>query len=73
MILTCWLIAYKNPSILDIIVSISGPTGAILVLLLPMYAIHKIPALSPYRNKLSNVFVTIIGIITVSSIFYSFV
>lgn len=73
MILTCWFIAYKNPSILDIMVSISGPTGAVLVLLLPMYAIHKIPALSPYRNKLSNVFVTIIGIITVSSIFYSFV
>ncbi|KAB1854576.1 septum formation initiator [Acinetobacter tandoii] len=73
MILTCWFVAYKNPSILDIIVSISGPTGAILVLLLPMYAIRKIPALSPYRNKASNIFVTVIGIITVSAIFYSLV
>ncbi|MEB6636319.1 septum formation initiator [Acinetobacter baumannii] len=73
MILTCWIIAYKNPSILDIIVSISGPTGAIIVLLMPMYAIRKIPVLSPYRNKLSNVFVTLIGFITVSAIFYSLV
>ncbi|MBP4064360.1 septum formation initiator [Acinetobacter baumannii] len=73
MILTCWFIAYKNPSILDIIVSISGPTGAILVLLLPMYAIHKIPSLAPYRNKVSNIFVTLIGVITVSAIFYGLV
>ncbi|MDO7209500.1 aromatic amino acid transport family protein [Acinetobacter nosocomialis] len=73
MILSCWFIAYKNPSILDIIVSISGPTGAILVLLLPMYAIHKIPSLAPYRNKVSNIFVTLIGVITVSAIFYGLV
>ena len=41
-----------------------------ILLLLPMYAIHKLPALAPYRGKTSNVFVTLIGLITVSAIFY---
>ncbi|WP_255964803.1 hypothetical protein, partial [Klebsiella pneumoniae] len=31
--------AYKNPSILGIIECISGPTGAAILLLLPMYAV----------------------------------
>lgn len=70
MILTCWFAAYKNPSILGIIECISGPTGAAILLLLPMYAIHKLPVLAPYRGKASNIFVTLIGLITVSAIFY---
>ncbi len=70
MVLTCWFAAYKNPSILGIIECISGPTGAAILLLLPMYAIHKLPVLAPWRGKASNVFVTLIGLITVSAIFY---
>lgn len=58
MVLTCWFAAYKNPSILGIIECISGPTGAAILLLLPMYAIHKLPVLAPWRGKASNVFVT---------------
>lgn len=69
MVLTCWFAAYKNPSILGIIECISGPTGAAILLLLPMYAIHKLPVLA-WRGKASNVFVTLIGLITVSAIFY---
>lgn len=70
MFVTCWLIAYINPSILGIIESISGPIGAVILLLLPMYAIRKLPVLKIYRNKISNVFVTIIGVITVSAIIF---
>lgn len=73
MVLTCWFAAYKNPSILGIIESISGPTGAAILLLLPMYAIHKLPVLAPWRGKISNVFVTLIGLVTVSAIFYAMV
>lgn len=70
MVATCWFAAWRNPSILGIIESISGPTGAAILLLLPMYAIHKLPVMAPYRGKISNVFVTVIGLITVSAIFY---
>jgi serine transporter len=72
VILTCWYTAYANPSILGIIDSISGPTGAVILCILPMYAIRKVPSLANYRGKISNVFVTIIGVITVLAIFKSF-
>ncbi|PEJ36011.1 septum site-determining protein [Peribacillus butanolivorans] len=71
-LLTSWYIAYVNPNILGIIESIIGPIGAIMVLLLPMYAIRKLPILAKYRRKVSNVFVTVIGLVTVSAIFFMF-
>ncbi|NMM64434.1 septum formation initiator [Clostridium sp. P21] len=71
VILTCWYTAYANPSILGIIESVSGPTGAVILCILPMYTIHKIPALAKYRGKASNVFVTAVGVITVLAIFKS--
>ncbi|WP_068639354.1 hypothetical protein [Thauera butanivorans] len=67
----CWIAAWLNINVLSIIESFAGPAGAIILLLLPMYAIHKVPALAPYRGRISNVFVTTVGMITVSAIFYS--
>ncbi|WP_232696601.1 aromatic amino acid transport family protein [Brevibacillus daliensis] len=65
VVLTCWLTAYTNPSILGIIDSLSGPLVAAILCLLPMYAIRKIPVLAKYRGKLSNAFVIIVGVLTV--------
>lgn len=55
---------------LSIVEGFAGPAGAIILLLLPMYAVRRVPALAPYRGRISNVFVTVIGIFTVSAIFY---
>ncbi|WP_144514750.1 aromatic amino acid transport family protein [Bacillus thuringiensis] len=65
VVLTCWYIAYTNPSILGIIDALSGPLVAAILCILPMYAIRKVSVLAKYRGKLSNVFVIIIGILTV--------
>lgn len=65
VVLTCWYAAYANPSILGIIDTLSGPLVAAILCLLPMYAINKVPALAKYKGKLSNVFVTVVGILTV--------
>lgn len=73
ILISCWYTAYKNPSILGIIEVISGPAGAIILLLLPMYAIYKIPSLQRYRGKFSNVFVIITGFITVSALLYGLI
>ncbi|MFS8293732.1 septum formation initiator [Enterobacter hormaechei] len=73
MVLTCWYTACENPSILGIIESISGPTGAVILLLLPMYAIYKIPSLRQYRGRVSNYFIILTGIVTVSAIFFNVV
>ncbi len=70
MIITCWGVATINPSILGMIESLGGPAIAIILFLMPMYAIVKVPALKKYRNRLSNAFVTVSGLISLSAILY---
>lgn len=68
MIVTCWLVAYVNPSILDLIDMVNAPLIALILFLLPMYAIYKVPALAKYKNNvLSNAFVIIVGVLVVLS------
>jgi serine transporter len=38
---------------------------------MPMYAIKKVPAMKKYAGSISNVFVTVIGLMSISAIFYS--
>lgn len=71
--LTTWLAAVLNPSILGLIESLAGPVIAAILYLMPMYAIRRIPALAPYRGRLSNVFVTVAGIVAISGILFSLI
>ena len=70
MIVTCWGVATLNPSILGMIESLGGPAIAIILFLMPMYAIAKVPALHKYRNPLADTFTTLIGLIAISAIVY---
>ncbi|WP_139016924.1 aromatic amino acid transport family protein [Commensalibacter intestini] len=70
--ITAWIVSIYNPNVLNLIESISGPLFALLLFLMPMYAIHTVPALSKYKGKKSNIFVTIIGAIAVSAAVYQF-
>ncbi|MBC9131898.1 HAAAP family serine/threonine permease [Frischella sp. Ac48] len=70
MFLTTWIVATFNPSILTLIESLGGPVQAILLFILPMYAIHKLPALANYRGRLSNLFIVITGLIAISATLY---
>ncbi|MGC6388384.1 HAAAP family serine/threonine permease [Ewingella sp. S1.OA.A_B6] len=71
MLLTTWLVATLNPSILGMIENIGGPIIAMLLFLMPMYAIHKVPAMKKYSGHVSNVFVVIMGLIAMSAIVYT--
>jgi len=73
MILTCWIVATINPNILKMIETLGGPVIALLLFIMPMYAITKVPAMKKYSHKLSNVFITIIGIISISAIIYGLI
>jgi serine transporter len=74
LISSCWLIATINPSILGMIEMLSGPVIAVMLFLMPMYAIATVPALQKYRTqKLGNGFTVIIGVIAVSAILYGLV
>ncbi|WP_426132733.1 serine/threonine transporter [Pseudomonas sp. PWP3-1b2] len=71
MVLTCWAVATFNPSILGMIETMGGPIIACLLFLMPMYAIHRVPALRQYSGQASNVFVVVIGLIALSAIVFS--
>ncbi|MGR5062088.1 serine/threonine transporter [Photobacterium sp. DNB22_13_2] len=71
MLVTTWIVATINPSILGMIESLGGPIIAMLLFIMPMYAINKVPAMRKYSGAISNVFIVIIGLISISAIFYS--
>ncbi|EOC1216495.1 HAAAP family serine/threonine permease [Cronobacter sakazakii] len=71
MLITTWIVATLNPSILGMIETLGGPIIAMILFLMPMYAIARVPAMRKYSGHISNVFVTIIGLIAISAIFYS--
>ncbi|KMJ46759.1 HAAAP family serine/threonine permease [Xenorhabdus khoisanae] len=71
MLVSAWIIATLNPSILDIIQSLGGPIIAMILFIMPMYAIHKVPAMRKYAGKPSNIFVVVTGSIAISAAIYS--
>lgn len=71
MIITCWIVATINPNILKMIETLGGPVIAVLLFIMPMYAISKVPSMKKYSNQLSNIFITIMGIVSISAIVYS--
>ncbi|MBB4735149.1 HAAAP family serine/threonine permease [Micrococcus cohnii] len=71
--LTTWVVAIVNPQVLTLIETIAGPIIAVILYLMPMYAMHRLEALAPYRRQASNVFVVIAGLVAVSGIVYGVV
>lgn len=71
MVLSCWIVATLNPNILKMIETLGGPVIAIILFLMPMYAIAKVPAMKQYRAPLSNAFITILGLIALSATIFS--
>lgn len=71
MLLTAWLVAWADPSILGMIETLCGPTIAILLFLMPMWAIHTVPALKRFRGKPANYFIFFMGLLAVATIFYN--
>ncbi len=64
------VVAYANPNILDLIEAMGAPIIASLLCLLPMYAIRKAPAMAKYKGKPENIFVTVVGLLTILNIVY---
>lgn len=70
MILTCWIAATLNPSILGMIETLGGPVIASILFVMPMYAIRKIPAMQKFRQPLANLFTLFIGLVAISATLY---
>ena len=70
MLLTTWIVATLNPSILGMIETFCGPIIALLLFIMPTYAIYRVPAMQRYLNEKSHLFVFFIGLIALSAIVY---
>lgn len=73
MIISCWAVATINPNILTMIETLGGPVIALILFLMPMYAILKVPAMKKYRQLWANIFVALIGVVAISAILYSLI
>jgi serine transporter len=73
MLVTTWMVATLNPSILGMIETLGGPIIAMLLFLMPMYAIRKVPSMRKYRAHISNLFVVVMGLIAISAILFSLI
>ncbi|MDR3443566.1 MAG: serine/threonine transporter [Legionella sp.] len=74
MVLTCWAVATINPNILKMIETLGGPVIAVLLFIMPMYAIAKVPAMKKYKDSvLSNLFITAMGFVAISAIVYGLI
>lgn len=67
IIAVCWIGATLNPNALGLIGSILGPLVTILLFIVPMYGIYRVPALARFRRQPSNIFVAVIGVLSVAS------
>ncbi|GIC75779.1 HAAAP family serine/threonine permease [Moritella sp. F3] len=66
-----WAVSVMNPSILNMMEMFSGPVIAMILFVMPMYAIHKVEALAQYSGALSNIFVTTMGLIAISALIFN--
>jgi serine transporter len=67
IIATCWLGGTLNPNALGMIGGILGPLVTVLLFIVPMYGIYRVPALARFRRQPSNLFVVVIGVLSVAS------
>lgn len=65
---TLWIAAAANPSVLDLIEDLSGPVIAMILFIMPMVAVACVPAMRRYKGAFSNVFVTVLGCVTIASL-----
>ena len=65
--ISTWIVSIKNPGVLKIIEMIGTPIMAIMLYLIPMYAVYKIDAMKKYRLNISNLLVVITGLIATTN------
>lgn len=71
IVLTTWVIAIINPSVLGLIETIGAPMIAAILFIMPMVAIKKVPAMKKYAgDKVSNIFVVVCGLMAITSVIY---
>lgn len=71
MVVTTWIVAIINPSILGMIETIGAPMIAAILFLLPVFAMQNVPAMAKYKTSaVVQIFTFICGLAAISSVIY---
>lgn len=71
IVITTWIVAIINPSILGMIETMGAPMIAAILFLLPVFAMHKVPAMAKYKTSFPvQAFTAICGLAAITSVIY---
>ncbi|MGC9421464.1 MULTISPECIES: aromatic amino acid transport family protein [unclassified Vibrio] len=71
IVLTTWIIAIINPSILGMIETMGAPMIAAILFILPVFAMKNVPAMAKYKTSAPvQIFTVICGFAAISSVIY---
>ncbi|MBL4831273.1 MAG: septum formation protein [Aliivibrio sp.] len=71
IVITTWIVAIINPSILGMIETIGAPMIATILFLMPVYAMYKVPAMAKYKTSAPvRIFTAFCGIAAITSVIY---
>ncbi|WP_341663521.1 aromatic amino acid transport family protein [Vibrio sp.] len=71
IVITTWIVAIINPSILDMIETMGAPMIAAILFLMPVIAMQKVPAMAKYKTSAPvQIFTTICGLAAITSVIY---
>ncbi|PMH46883.1 septum formation protein [Vibrio sp. 10N.286.49.B3] len=71
IVITTWIVAIINPSILDMIETMGAPMIAGILFLMPVIAMQKVPAMRNLKTSIpAQIFTVICGIAAMTSVIY---
>ncbi len=71
IVVTTWIVAIVNPSILGMIETMGAPMIAAILFLMPVFAMQKVPAMAKYKTSTPvQIFTAICGIAAITSVIY---
>lgn len=73
LFISIWIAAVINPSILGMMETLSGPVIAMILFIMPVYAIYQVDSLRIYRGKATTVFVLLTGLLAVSALLFAII
>ncbi|MGR5146332.1 aromatic amino acid transport family protein [Photobacterium alginatilyticum] len=71
IVVTTWIVAVINPSILGMIETMGAPMIAAILFLMPVFAMYKVPAMAKYKTSAPvQIFTALCGIAAITSVIY---
>ena len=71
IVITTWIVAIVNPSILGMIETMGAPMIAAILFLMPVFAMQKVPAMAKYKTSVAaRIFTALCGVAAITSVIY---